>query len=79
MTKIKHSRLFSHALRTSLLFVAGFLIYEILIRLEKTWNLKNPENQLYNFYQRKALKFILIFIIDLSILYLIAIFLGINH
>ena len=33
--KINHTRIFTHALRTSLLFVAGFLIYEILVRLEK--------------------------------------------
>lgn len=52
--KINHTRIFTHALRTSLLFVAGFLIYEILIRLEKMWNQLNPENQLYNFYQRKT-------------------------
>jgi hypothetical protein len=77
--KINHKRLFTHALRTSLLFVAGFLIYEILLRLEKMWNLKNPENKIYNFYQRKTYKLILIFIIDLLILYGIAIFFGINH
>jgi len=77
--KINHTRIFTHALRTALLFVAGFVIYEILVRLEKMLNLANPENQLYNFHKRKTLKLILIFIIDLLILYGIAVFFGIHH
>lgn len=77
--KINHTRMFTHALRTSLLFVASFLIYDILVRLEKIWNQANPENKLYHFYKRKAIKLILIFIIDLLILYGIALFLNIHH
>ena len=77
--KINHTRLFTHALRTALLFVSGFVIYEILVRLEKRWNLANPENQLYHFYQRKTYKLILIFIIDLLILYGIALFFGVHY
>ena len=77
--KFDHPRMFTNALRTSLLFVAGFLIYEILLRLEKIWNLANPENELYHFYKRKTYKLVLIFIIDLLILYGIAIIFGIHH
>jgi hypothetical protein len=77
--KINHKRIFTHALRTSLLFVAGFLIYEILVRLEKMWNKENPENQIYHFYQRKIYKLISIFIIDLLILYGIALFFNIHY
>lgn len=77
--KLDHPRMFTHALRTSLLFVAGFFIYEVLIYLEKLWNLKNPENKMYHFYQRKLTKLILIFIIDLLILYGIAFFFKIQH
>lgn len=77
--KVNHTRIFTHALRTALLFVAGFVIYEILVRLEKKWNLANPENQLYHFYQRKIYKLILIFIIDLLILYGIALFFGVHY
>ncbi len=79
MMKINHTRIFTHALRTALIFVSGFLIYEILIGLEKTWNKANPENQLHHFYKRKTLKLILIFIIDLLILYGIALFFNIHH
>ena len=75
--KIPHGRLFSHALRTALLFVIGFSIYEILIYLEKKWVLENPEYASYFFYQRKIYKIISLFIIDLIIVYSIAIFFGI--
>ena len=77
--KLNHSHIILHAFRSALLFVAGFMIYEILISLEKIWNLRNPNYKIYNFYQRKLLKFILIFIVDLIILYGIAIFLETSH
>jgi hypothetical protein len=79
MKTLNHMRLFSHALRTALIIIAGFIFYELLVRLEKTWNLKNPENKDYHFYQIKIYKLIFIFIIDLLILYSIAIFFGIHH
>ncbi len=79
MKKINHGRLFSHAFRTALLFISGFLIYEILLNLEKLWNKKNPKNKLIHFYKRKTFKFIFIFIIDLLILYGLAIFFGIYN
>ncbi len=77
--KVNHVRIFTHALRTALLFVAGFLVYEILIRLEKIWNLENPGNELHHFYKRKIYKLLIIFIIDLLILYGIVILFGIHH
>ena len=77
--KLNHTRIFTHALRTSLLFVAGFLIYDLLVRLEKIWNQANPENKVYHFYKRKVIKLVSIFIIDLLILYGIAFIFNINH
>ena len=77
--KINHKRMFAHALRTTLLFVAGFLIYEILISLEKMWNKANQENKLYYFYEKHIFRLILIFIMDLLILYGIVLFLGIHY
>lgn len=79
MNKINHYRLFTHALRTALLFVSSFLIYEILLNLEKIWTKNNPKNKISHFYQRKIYKFILILIIDLIILYGIAIFFGVYN
>jgi hypothetical protein len=69
MKKINHARVFLHALRTAFIFVAGFFIYEILVTLEKMWNEAVPENSLQHFHQRKGIKFIIILIIDLIILY----------
>jgi hypothetical protein len=71
MNKINHLRMFFNALRTAILFFAGFLIYEIILEIEKIWNLKNPENKQLHFYQKKIYKFLLILIIDLILLYML--------
>ena len=77
--KINHKLIFAHALRTAMLFVAGFLIYDILINLEKTWKKEDSENNLYYLYKKHMFRLILTFIMDLLILYGIALFLGIEH
>ena len=69
MKNINHSHIVLNALRTAILFVTGFLAYEILVELEKIWNLKNPNNEMYNFHKRKLYKFFIVFIIDLLLLY----------
>jgi hypothetical protein len=69
MKKINHARIFFHAIRSAILFIAGFLIYEILVELEKLWNEVNPENTLTHFQTRKGIKFIVILVVDLLILY----------
>lgn len=78
MKRLNHSHIFFNALRTAILFVAGFLIYEILVELEKGWNKLQPEHRLYHFHQRKAIKFIAILIIDLMLLYLFALMFDIH-
>ncbi len=70
VNKIRHRVFFLHALRTALIFVAGFLSYEILKMLEAEWNITHPNNEVNHFSQRKIFHFIVIFIIDLLILYL---------
>ena len=67
--KPNHFRIFLHALRTGLLIVAGFIIYDILMKLEKTWN-TDYSNKIHNFAKRKIYKFIMIFLIDLMLLYI---------
>jgi hypothetical protein len=69
MKKINHTRIFFHAIRSAILFIVGFLIYEILVSLEKLWNKINPKNALYHFHTRKGIKFLIILIVDLLILY----------
>jgi len=76
--KIIHSVFLLNALRTSLIFIAGFLTYEILKGLENEWNAMHPKNEISHFAHRKMYHFIIIFIIDLSILYLIAVLFNIH-
>lgn len=76
--KIRHSEFFLNALRTSLIFIAGFLTYELLKILESKWNKMYPNNEFSHFAHRKAYHFVIIFIIDLLILYLIALLFDIH-
>ena len=79
MTKGKvHFHIFLHAIRTAVIFLAGFIVYDILVELENEWNKKNPSKHLYNFSKRKLIKFLLIFIIDLVMLYILYLFFDIN-
>jgi len=68
--KTNYKRIFLEALRTAVIFVSGFLIYEFLLELEKKWNEMYPNNHMYHFHKRNSIKFIFIFIIDLLILLL---------
>ena len=68
--QINHLRTVLNALRTSLIIVAGFLAYEMLLELEKLWNKEYP-NAFNNFVKRKLIKLLIIFLLDLSILYFV--------
>jgi len=70
--KIVHHVFFLHALRTSLIVIAGFLTYEILKEIENKWNKLYPNNELSHLCHRKACHFVIILIFDLIILYLFA-------
>ena len=76
--KIQHHRIFFHALRTAIIFIAGFLSYEILKIVEDEWNKSQPNNETVHFAQRKSYHFIAIFLVDLIILYLIALMFGVE-
>jgi len=69
MKQVVGKRIFFHSLRTAIVFVAGLIIYEILLDLEKEWNKKNPGKETYNFHKRNILKFIFIFLVDFLVLY----------
>jgi hypothetical protein len=70
---INHTYFYLNALRTALIFIFGLLTYEIIKEIEIEWNKIHPNNELYHLSKRKVYHFILIFFIDLIILYLIAI------
>ena len=70
--KFRHHIFFLHALRTALIFIAGFITYELLKILENKWNKMYPNNEFSHFAHRKTYHFVIIFLIDLFLLYLIA-------
>jgi hypothetical protein len=70
--KIQHHVFFLIALRTALIFIAGFLSYELLKMLESEWNKTHPGNELRHIVHRKLYHFTIIFLIDLFIIYSIA-------
>ena len=70
--RIMHHEFFLNALRTALIFIAGFLSYDLLKILESDWNKLYPNNKLRHFVHRKSYHFLIIFLFDLFILYLIA-------
>ena len=69
MKEIKNTKLFLSSLRTAIIFVLSFIIYEMLLELEKIWNKEEPDKKIYNFNKRILYKFILILIIDLILVY----------
>ena len=69
--KIEYTRFFLNALRTALIFIVGFLSYEILKDAEREWNKISPNNEMIHFANRKIYHFLIIFISDLIILFLI--------
>jgi len=70
--KINHGSFFLNSLRTALIFIVGFLTYELLKIVEKRWNKLYPNNEFSHFAHRKKYHFLIIFIVDLIILYSIA-------
>jgi hypothetical protein len=70
--KINHRDFFLNSLRTALIFIASFLTYELLKIVENKWNKIYPNNEFSHFAHRKKYHFIIIFVIDLIILYSIA-------
>ena len=66
-----HSRIFFHAFRTAFIFVAGIIIYEILVKLEKKWNKTDPSKSMFHFHKRNSIKFLFIMVIDLILLYML--------
>ena len=70
--KIQHHKIFLHALRTGLILIATLLTYDLLKMLESEWNKRHPNNELIHVTQRKVYHFLIIFLADLLVLYLIA-------
>ena len=50
--------LISSQLRTALIFIAGFLTYELLKIVENKWNKMYPNNEFSHFAHRKKYHFL---------------------
>jgi len=70
MKQNAYLRICFEALRTAIIFVSGFIIYELMLDVEKVWNKFRPSHKKYHFYKKNSIKFILIFLIDLVILFI---------
>ena len=68
--KINHNRILISALRTSIIFIASFLTYDILKNIENTWNKKFPHKKSAHFRNKKIIHFLFIFLLDIILLYL---------
>ena len=73
-----HKIIFFGALRTALIFISGFIIYEILKDLEAEWKKMEPNNHIFHFVKNKSYHFFAMFFIDLIILYLIFYLFNVN-
>jgi hypothetical protein len=71
-----HLELFLKALRTSIIFISGFLAYDWLKQLEIRWNKAHSNNEFVHFARRKTYHFVIIFLVDLIILYSAALSFG---
>jgi hypothetical protein len=60
------------------MFISGFLIYEILKTLEAEWNKSHENREVVHFAQRKSYHFIAIFLLDLFILYIVALLFSVH-
>jgi hypothetical protein len=76
--KINHSKIFLNALRTALIFVAGFLTYELLKTIEFEWNISHPGHEIFHLTKRKIYLFFIMFTIDIVVLYLILLLFNIH-
>jgi hypothetical protein len=68
--KINHTRVLLSALRTAIIFISGFIVYDILKEFEYIWNKESPNNKIAHFRKKKIIHFIFIFILDIILLYM---------
>jgi hypothetical protein len=76
--KIDHKRIYLNALRTAIIFSAGLIVYELLIKLENLWNSEFPKHKTYNFQKRIIYKFAIIYILDVIVLYFLYLYFNVN-
>jgi predicted nucleic acid-binding protein len=69
--KINNRKIFALALRTAIVVVISFIVYEVLINLEKILNKNKITNKLTNEFIKRFTHFAVVFVSDITILYLL--------
>ncbi len=71
MVKNINKKIFTLAFRSALLVIGSFFIYEIIKEAEYTWLKYETGNYYLHLVGKKLLHFILVFFVDLFILYVL--------
>jgi hypothetical protein len=66
-SKIHHKHIFLKSFRTALLFISGFIVYELAMELEEHKSYQHKSR--LKTIRTKLLKFVIIFMLDILILY----------
>jgi uncharacterized membrane protein YidH (DUF202 family) len=66
-SKIHHKHILLKSFRTALLFISGFIVYELAMELEDQHTSQNKSR--LKTIRSKLLKFVIIFTLDILILY----------
>jgi hypothetical protein len=69
--KINNRKIFALALRTAIVVVISFIVYEVLINLEKILNKNKITNKLTYEFIKRFTHFAVVFVSDITILYLL--------
>jgi hypothetical protein len=69
--RANHLYIFLNALRTACLIVAGVVAYDILKEIELLYYKENPNNKTFHFVKHKFYNLLIIFILDLLLLYFV--------
>ena len=69
--KINNRKIFALALRTAVVVVISFIVYEVFINLEKILNKNKITNKLTIEFIKRFTHFSVVFVSDITILYLL--------
>jgi len=68
--KTQHSKIFLAALRSALLILGSFILYDFLKEMVEIWDDIFLHKKEYHIYYRRIYQYLGVFILDLIILYL---------
>jgi hypothetical protein len=69
--KVHHSKIFLSALRSALLILGSFILYDLLKDMVEIWDDIFLHKKEHHIYYRRIYQYLGVFILDLIILYLV--------